>query len=178
MSYFPRFLLALLLIEFVLGEDLPDYERCLGSVEIAGHGSAELIATPYTTTTIDADGKIVSPMNSRSYIGSSCDPTRPGHSSDDDTLSPYTNTEYSVLKLLGKSFSWMVDLNELGCKCAVRTRPPLPCLGRSDLIPRFKDSTPHSSQLLFVFREPFTLSTCFTTRNRLKREIITAMHLQ
>jgi hypothetical protein len=78
-------------------------------VNIEGAGAFEVIASPWSAASVDnATGDTTVPLNTRVYIGNSCN----------STSGAYSPSEYATLKLLGKTLTYTVDLSNVGCNCA------------------------------------------------------------
>merc|ERR1719323_327364 len=85
---------------------------CPGTVEVQGHGKVSLINAKWNVKG-QAAGSVTVPdmhtvephMNGRTYFGDSC------------TDGTFNNTQYTAMKLLGKTLRYTTDMSSAGCGC-------------------------------------------------------------
>jgi len=93
-------------------EDMPRLDKtCPGSVSVDGYGAVSLVGARLNKPGQVAGradvrgGVVVAEQRSRLYFGEHCG------------VGDYINSEYTALKLLGRSFRYKVDLSAAGCGC-------------------------------------------------------------
>lgn len=88
-------------------------QKCPGDTHVAGHGRASVVAARWNLPGQRApqlhvaEGVLLPQMSSRGYLAESC------------SQGPYNWTSYLSLKLLGRTFKYVVDLAGAECGCNV-----------------------------------------------------------